>query len=362
MPIQQYMKHIMKSLVVVDGDGNLKQENKRKKKSEEKKDFSNLWNCFSNSACYCYCFAREKRESWNAQQRNDSWRKYDNYLKIKWKSQTLLLVNHGNEFVLQTDVALMWHTYTSAIKTLLGEGVRELLFIGNVNTTSSPGFTLLPSHVDSPETSLQPTNHHSLPSELSHRLMSSTKPSPESLTMQSVAFASCSEEEREFGFSKPFRFEFATTVRETLGVLGMAGNSLGLKLGVLEIMLIATVASLFAMCRAMILSMLEYSEPTIDRTVECVGNMLDPGGDEIKILYFIAAIFFFINADILTGLFNCWCGSHISATSVCKTHQLKVSAVIFMSKNFHVYNGYCIQLKFSMSIMGIDSANSIHIP
>ena len=42
MPIQQYMKHIMKSLVVVDGDGNVKQENKRKKKSEEKKDFSNL--------------------------------------------------------------------------------------------------------------------------------------------------------------------------------------------------------------------------------------------------------------------------------------------------------------------------------
>jgi hypothetical protein len=25
--------------------------------------------------------------------------------KIKWKSQTLLLLNHGNEFVLQTNVA-----------------------------------------------------------------------------------------------------------------------------------------------------------------------------------------------------------------------------------------------------------------
>ena len=39
MPIQQYMKHIMKSLVVMDGDGNVKQENKRKKKSEEKERF-----------------------------------------------------------------------------------------------------------------------------------------------------------------------------------------------------------------------------------------------------------------------------------------------------------------------------------
>ena len=109
-------------------------------------------------------------------------------------------------------------------KTFPGEGERELLFIGNVNTTSSPGFTLLPLHVESPETSLQPTNHHSLPSELSRRLTSSTKPSPESLTLQSVAFASCSEEEREFGFSKPFQFEFATTVRETLEFLEMAGN------------------------------------------------------------------------------------------------------------------------------------------
>ena len=37
MPIQQYMKHIRKSLVVVDGDGNVKQENKRKKKKSEEK-------------------------------------------------------------------------------------------------------------------------------------------------------------------------------------------------------------------------------------------------------------------------------------------------------------------------------------
>jgi hypothetical protein len=73
MPIQQYMKHIMKSLVVVDGDGNAKQETKRKNKShptlhykrnlKKKRDFSNLLNCFSNSACHCYCFAREKTES-----------------------------------------------------------------------------------------------------------------------------------------------------------------------------------------------------------------------------------------------------------------------------------------------------------
>ena len=39
MPIQQYMKHIRKSLVVVDEDGNVKQENKRKKKSKEKERF-----------------------------------------------------------------------------------------------------------------------------------------------------------------------------------------------------------------------------------------------------------------------------------------------------------------------------------
>ena len=53
-------------------------------------------------------------------------------------------------------------------------------------------------------------------------------------------------------------------VRETLGVLEMAGNYLGLKLGVSKIMLIAAVASLFAMCRALIMSMSDYSEPTID--------------------------------------------------------------------------------------------------
>jgi hypothetical protein len=39
MPIQQYMKHIRKSLVVVDGDRNVKQENKRKNKTEEKERF-----------------------------------------------------------------------------------------------------------------------------------------------------------------------------------------------------------------------------------------------------------------------------------------------------------------------------------
>jgi hypothetical protein len=35
-----YVLNIWKSLVVVDGDGNVKQENKRKKKSEEKQRLS----------------------------------------------------------------------------------------------------------------------------------------------------------------------------------------------------------------------------------------------------------------------------------------------------------------------------------
>ena len=161
-------------------------------------------------------------------------------------------------------------------KTFPGDGEREeLLFSGNVNTTSSPGFTLLPLLVDSPETSLQPTNHHSSPSELSRLTSSSsTKPSPESQTLQSVAFASRTVEfeiefEFEFWFSKPFRFEeFEATARETLGVLGMAGNSFDLKLGVSKIMLIAAVASFLAKCRALIMSMSEYSEPTMDRTVD----------------------------------------------------------------------------------------------
>jgi hypothetical protein len=138
-------------------------------------------------------------------------------------------------------------------KTFPNEGELELLLSGNVNTTSSPGFTLLPLHVDSPETSPQPTNHHSLPSELSRRLTSSTKPSPESQA-QSVAFAS-SPRERKLRFSPLFRFELETGVlgwgaelrRGVLGALETAGNSLDLKFGVSKIMLIAAVASLLAM-------------------------------------------------------------------------------------------------------------------
>jgi hypothetical protein len=36
----EFLSTNRKSLVVVDGDGNVKQENKRKKKSEEKQRFS----------------------------------------------------------------------------------------------------------------------------------------------------------------------------------------------------------------------------------------------------------------------------------------------------------------------------------
>jgi hypothetical protein len=159
-------------------------------------------------------------------------------------------------------------------KTFPNEGELELLLSGNVNTTSSPGFTLLPLHVDSPETSPQPTNHHSLPTELSRRLTSSTKPSPESQA-QSLAFAS-SPKERKIWFSPPFRFELVTAVlgsgaelrRGALGALDTAGNSLDLKFGMSKIMLIAAVASFLAMCRALIMSMSEYSEPTTDRTVD----------------------------------------------------------------------------------------------
>ena len=39
MPIQQYMKYIRKNLMEVDVDGNVKQENKREKKSKEKERF-----------------------------------------------------------------------------------------------------------------------------------------------------------------------------------------------------------------------------------------------------------------------------------------------------------------------------------
>lgn len=48
----------------------------------------------------------------------------------------------------------------------------------------------------------------------------------------------------------------------------MGNSCLDLKLGVSKIMLIAAVASLLAMCRALIMSMSEYSEPTMDRTVD----------------------------------------------------------------------------------------------
>lgn len=60
----------------------------------------------------------------------------------------------------------------------------ELNFLsdGNVKSTASPIFSLLPLHVDSPETSPQPTNHHSLPFELVHPLESSPCSSPRLLS------------------------------------------------------------------------------------------------------------------------------------------------------------------------------------
>ncbi|KAM1070171.1 hypothetical protein TB1_002044 [Malus domestica] len=54
-------------------------------------------------------------------------------------------------------------------KTLQSDGDVELLFVGKVKSTSSPGLSLLTLHVDKPETSPLPTTHHWLPAELSHR-------------------------------------------------------------------------------------------------------------------------------------------------------------------------------------------------
>lgn len=53
-----------------------------------------------------------------------------------------------------------------------------------------------------------------------------------------------------------------------MGFFGKPDLSFDLKLGVSKIMLIAAVTSLLAMCRALIMSMSEYAEPTIVRTVD----------------------------------------------------------------------------------------------
>ena len=126
-----------------------------------------------------------------------------------------------------------------------GEGEAESFFAGNLKTTVSPELIVLPLHVDKPVISPQLTNHQS------SRLLSLCR-------------------------SPTLWFELAVTVGA--GGVGSGGETGGglvgrvaLNLGavwVSKMMLMAAVTSFLAMWRALMMSMSENSEPTMDRTVD----------------------------------------------------------------------------------------------